>query len=293
MVKRAVKLCLGAHMSVAGGLEKAVQLARDADCETVQIFTKNNNQWACKPLEDDQIERWLTALQTLNIVRPIAHTSYLINIASPDDALWSKSLDALIIEWQRAEQLGLDGLVLHPGAHTTSSPEEGMDRVVRAVCEAIEKVAPQRCSLLLENTAGQGSCLGHEISQLAYLIDNINAPQSVGVCLDTCHAFAAGYELNTKPGFKRMKTEISDLLPPGTIRALHLNDSKKGCGSRVDRHEHIGEGCIGNEGFRLVLKDPLFRTVPGYIETPKGTDEASGEDYDARNIRHLRALVTG
>lgn len=282
---------LGAHMSVAGGLEKAVQLAHAAECTTVQIFTKNSNQWSCKPLTTDQVQRWQEALEQYGIRGPVAHASYLINLASPDDGLWNKSIDGLVVEWQRAEELRLDGLVIHPGAHTTSSAEEGLQRVIDAVTTAIKLVKPRHCKLLLENTAGQGSCLGHTFEQLGTLIAGIKNRKHVGVCIDTCHAFAAGYELHTPAGYRAMKAAMEAAFPLDTIRALHLNDSKKECGSHVDRHEHIGQGCIGDEGFRLILNDPDLADVPGYLETPKGNDEATGEDLDHMNIRHLRSLL--
>lgn len=285
--------CFGAHMSVAGGLEKAVALAHAAECACVQIFTKNNNQWGCKPLADAQVSAWKDALREYGIVCPVAHASYLINLASPDDTLWKKSIDALIIEWQRADLLELDGLVVHPGAHTSSTVEAGLQRIVEGVGIAAEAADPKKTLLLLENTAGQGSCLGHSFSQLGWLIEKIQLPERVGVCLDTCHAFAAGYALNTDDGFRAMRDEILNELPAGTIRALHLNDSKKECGSRVDRHEHIGEGCIGEEGFRLVLQDSILGRLPGYLETPKGTDEATGEDLDHKNIRRLKEIAGG
>ncbi len=288
--KRHATPCFGAHMSVAGGLEKAIELAHKADCKCVQIFTKNNNQWACKPLTEEQTARWQTTLKQLEIVHPIAHASYLINLASPDAALWEKSLDALVVEWQRAELLGLEGLVVHPGAFTTSTAEDGLAKIRDAVQAAIERVSPNQCRLLLENTAGQGSCLGHTFGQLGWLLEAIKSPQHLGICLDTCHAFAAGYALNTPAGFRAMKRELKQELPADCLRALHLNDSKKGCGSRVDRHEHIGQGEIGDAGFRLVLNDSMFRGLPGYLETPKGIDPDSGEDLDVLNLRRLHTL---
>lgn len=278
-------------MSVAGGLHKAVEAAAKLGMRTVQIFTKNNNQWACKPLGDEQVALWTSTLATHGMLQPIAHTSYLINLAAPADDLWQKSIDALTVEWQRADCLRLDGLVVHPGAFTTSSEQEGLERIAEGVRRAIEAAEPQHCRLLLENTAGQGSCLGHSFSQLGWLLERIDRPDVLGVCLDTCHAFAAGYELNQEAGFRAMKRELRSELPEHAICALHLNDSKKPCGSRVDRHEHIGRGEIGAEGFRLVLHDPLLGKLPGYLETPKGTDTESGEDWDQINLDRLRELV--
>ena len=282
--------CFGSHMSVAGGLEKAIERAHAAGCECVQIFTKNNNQWNCKPLEDEQIAAWQAGLKASPMRDSIAHASYLINLAAPADDLWQKSVDALVVEWQRADALGLSGLVVHPGAFTTSSEAAGLDRIVSGVKACLDKTQPKHCRLLLENTAGQGSCLGHTFGQLGYLLERIGGNDCVAVCLDTCHAFAAGYQLNTKEGFRAMRKEMDAEMPKGIVKALHLNDSKKPCGSRVDRHEHIGLGEIGDAGFRLVLADKVLGKVPGYLETEKGEDE-QGEDWDVVNLRRLRSLV--
>lgn len=287
---RAKAHCFGSHMSIAGGLEKAIEKGHIAGCDCVQIFTKNNNQWNCKPLTDQQIEAWQAALRSHPMRDCIAHASYLINLAAPADELFQKSVDALIVEWQRADSLGLSGLVVHPGAFTTSSETDGLARIVSGVKQALDKTQPRNCRLLLENTAGQGSCLGHTFQQLGWLVEKIHAPESLGICLDTCHAFAAGYELNSKKGFQAMRKEIDTELPSGIVKALHLNDSKKPCGSRVDRHEHIGLGEIGDEGFRLVLADKVLGRLPGYLETEKGDDE-NGEDWDIVNLRRLRCLT--
>lgn len=285
--------CFGSHVSVAGGLAKGVQRALECGCDCLQIFTKNNNQWKAKPLEDQVIEDWHTAYQASKLQHAIAHASYLINLASPDKALWQKSVNALVVEWNRAEQLRLEGLVVHPGAFTTSDEASGMQRIVDAIDAVLQQVEADRCRLLLENTAGQGSCLGCNFSQLGWLIEQIDAPEHVAVCFDTCHAFAAGYELNTPDGFAAMKQELTDQLPAGVIEALHLNDSKKGCGSRVDRHEHIGRGEIGCEGFALLFADADFRRIPGYLETAKGNDDESGELWDVLNLRMLREIAAG
>ncbi|MEZ6088571.1 MAG: deoxyribonuclease IV [Pirellulaceae bacterium] len=283
-------LRLGAHMSIAGGLEKAVERAKQAGCSVVQIFTKNNNQWRAKPLTDEGIELWRNALVEYAITDPIAHASYLINLASPNDELYRKSIDALVVEWQRAEQLGLDGLVVHPGAHTDSTESEGLARIGDAVREVIDRVEPKACRLLLENTAGQGSCLGHSILHLSIMLQAIDNPAAVGICFDTCHALASGYDLTTDEGFDELVSAIESELPSSAIRALHLNDSKKPCGSRVDRHEHIGRGYVTLDGFRRVLKHPFFRDCPMYLETPKGTDPDTSKDWDVQNLEALRTL---
>lgn len=287
--------CLGTHVSVAGGLHLGVQRGLDLGCQCIQLFTKNANAWQAKPLDDDAVAAWKQAWDDSGLAHPIAHASYLINVASPQPLLQQKSIEALVIEWQRCETLGLDGLVLHPGAYTTSNETEGIARVVDSIIEAAERVDPQRCRLLLENTAGQGTCLGHSLGQLGQMIDQVTvrlpaAAERLGVCLDTCHAFAAGYAVSTEPGFRDFRTQIDDLLPPDAVRALHLNDSKKPLGSRVDRHEHIGRGEIGEAGFRNFLADPLLGRLPGYLETEKGEDPDTGREWDEINLAVLRSL---
>ena len=283
-------MILGSHVSVAGGLAKGVARAEAVGCDCIQVFTKNNNQWRAKPLVEDDITAWNDALSASSVGRPIAHASYLINMASPKDELFQKSIDALVIELERANALTLEGLVVHPGAFTDSSESEGLDRIVDAASEALGRVEPGSCRLLLENTAGQGSCLGHTFEQLAYMLDGIEQADRIGICLDTCHAFAAGYQINTKEGFVDMRKKIDRLLPENSIAALHLNDSKKPLGSRVDRHEHIGRGEIGVDAFRFVTEDSLLGKLPGYLETEKGTDEETGEDWDVINLRVLRDM---
>ncbi len=287
--------CLGTHVSVAGGLHLGVQRGLDLGCQCIQLFTKNANAWQAKPLEDDAVAAWKKAWDGSGLAHPIAHSSYLINLASPQPLLQQKSIDALVIEWQRCETLGLDGLVLHPGAYTTSNEADGISRIVDSIVEAAQRVEPQRCRLLLENTAGQGTCLGHSLAQLGQMIDQVSqrlptAAEKLGVCLDTCHAFAAGYAINTESGFRDFRTQIDDLLPRDAVRAIHLNDSKKPLGSRVDRHEHIGRGEIGEAGFRNFLADPLLGRLPGYLETEKGEDPETGRDWDDVNLAMLRSL---
>ncbi len=285
-------VCLGAHMSVSGGLEKAIASALEFQMDTVQIFTKNNNQWAAKPLTELQIGSWKQAWGESELRSPISHASYLINLAAPDDGLWQKSIDALIIELDRCEQLDLTGLVLHPGAFTTSSAEAGVARVIAGVQKAYASVPFRNTRLLLENTAGQGSCLGWSMEQLGELIRGINQHDRTGICIDTCHAFAAGYDLTQANGMKQLVKEIKKEFPKHSLAAIHLNDSKCVCGKRVDRHEHIGRGHIGDDGFRRFFGESLFRDLPMYLETPKEVDDASGEHWDAINMRHARTLAS-
>lgn len=280
---------IGAHMSIAGGYFKAVDAAAELGMDVVQLFTKNNNQWAAKPITDDETKSFAKSLQKSGVTNPLSHASYLINLASPKDELWRKSIDAMVIEWQRAEQLGLDGVVMHPGSHVESTPEEGMERIVLAIREIYEQVQPSSSWLLLENTAGQGSNLGWSMEQVGWLLERTGESMSVGVCLDTCHAHAAGYDFADAAGFKAWEKEAKSFGVLDAIRALHLNDSKKGCGSRVDRHEHIGLGTIGAEGFRRVLNNKTLKKLPMYLETEKGEND-EGESWDAINLRVLREM---
>lgn len=291
-----VSHCFGSHVSVAGGLDRGITRAVELGCDCLQIFTKNANAWKAAPLTDGVVSAWQTAYPKSGLRHPIAHASYLINLATPDAVLWEKSINALIVEWQRCETLQIEGLVLHPGAFTTSDEAAGLRRIVEALVRAAEIASPKYCRLMLENTAGQGTCLGHRIQQIGEIIEGATqeSPQiagSLAVCIDTCHAFAAGYAIQTPGGFRDFVTEISDVLPVGAVRAIHLNDSKKPLGSRVDRHEHIGRGELGLDAFRLLLADPLLGPLPGYLETEKGIDPESQRDWDEVNLGVLRSLV--
>ena len=280
---------LGAHMSVAGGFYKAVDAAKALGMDVVQIFTKNNNQWAAKPIGDSDVTQFRDRLAAHQVGHPIAHASYLINLASPKEELWQKSIDAMVVELQRAELLGLEGVVMHPGAFVDSTEEAGMERIAQAIDKIHDQVGTLKTWLLLENTAGQGTCLGWSMEQLGWLLKRSGASKQVGVCMDTCHSHAAGYDMSSQDGFDRLVKDMQEHGVLEVVRAIHLNDSKKGCGSRVDRHEHIGLGAIGLEGFRRVLHHSHFGSLPMYLETEKGENE-DGEDWDAINLRTLRSL---
>lgn len=286
---------LGAHMSVAGGLHKAIESAVALQMDTVQIFTSSPSQWAVKPLESAVVQQWLNCWEASGLSHPIAHSSYLINLASTDE-LFRKSVDALVDQWKRCEALQLAGLVVHPGAFTKSSEVEGIQRVADGLVEAIARVKPAHCRLLLENTAGQGTCLGHRIEHLAQIIKLTTAQggkvqRHLGVCIDTCHAFAAGYRIHEQLGLTSFCKQLNDLLPGHSVSALHLNDSKKPLGSRVDRHAHIGRGEMGLESFRRILSESPLAAIPAYLETEKGTDEETGLAWDAVNLKALRELT--
>ena len=280
---------LGAHQSIAGGYYKAVDAARRVGCDCVQIFTKNNNQWRAKELTDQDVALFQSRLAELGISHPLAHDSYLINLASPDPALWKQSVDAFVIELLRAERLGIPYVVTHPGAYTTSSEEAGIAAVVRALDEVHRQTRGIKARCLLETTAGQGSCIGCRFEQLAAMIDGVQDPERLGVCVDTCHIFAAGYPLGTEKEYRATMRALDKSVGLKLVRAFHLNDSVKPLGSRVDRHAAIGRGMLGKEPFRWLLNDRRFRNVPMYLETPKG--EEKGKDLDAINLGTLRRLI--
>jgi deoxyribonuclease IV len=281
---------LGAHQSIAGGYYKAVEIAAGFGMDCVQLFTKNNNQWRAKPLAESEIDEFQAALKSTGIQQPCAHDSYLINLASPDDALWEKSLDAYVVELERAEALGLIGVVMHPGSFVSSTEEAGLKRIVQALDLAHRRTQGFQTLTLLETTAGQGTNLGHRFEHLAFLLNETADGDRMQVCVDTCHIFAAGYPIGTKSEYEATMSEFDRLIGLSRIRAFHLNDSVKELGSRVDRHARIGAGKIGVEPFRLLLNDPRFANVPMYMETPKG--EEGGEQLDAINLRTLRGLVS-
>ena len=280
---------IGSHMSIAGGYYRAVEHAANAGCDCVQLFTKNNNQWRAKELTDDDAAKFRDKLSELNISHPLSHSSYLINLGSPKPDLWQKSVDALVVEMLRAEKLGLLGVVVHPGSHTTASEAEGIQNIIRGLDELHAQTRDIACRCLLETTAGQGSNLGWQFEQLAEMINGVKQPDLLGVCFDTCHVFAAGYPLVAAEEYEQTLQQFESLIGLDRIVAFHLNDSKRELGSRVDRHEHIGRGELGLEPFRHLLNDARFTDVPMYLETAKGIED--DEDLDVRNLRVLRSLV--
>jgi deoxyribonuclease-4 len=280
----------GAHMSSAGGVYRAVEAAVKYQCDTVQLFTKAPSQWAAKPISDDDAKLFRTAIAKNAIRCPIVHDSYLINLASPDEALWQKSLAACIDEIQRADLIGARYLVMHPGAHLDAGEEIGIARVAKAINKVHRKCANAGVQILLETTAGQGSTLGHRFEHLAGILSQIAQPGKVGICFDTCHVFAAGYALAPEKEYRATMSEFHRIIGLPKLKAFHLNDSKKPQGSRVDRHEHIGRGHLGLEPFRLLVNDLRFRNKPMILETPKEVDPKDG-NMDTKNLAVLRELA--
>ncbi len=277
---------LGAHESIAGGLHKAFDRARSVGCDAMQIFVKSNRSWAVKPLTGEDIARFKEKAEETGIQPVVAHTSYLLNLASPDEALWTRSRDTLIIELERCEALGVGWLVLHPGSHVGTGEEVGLARVAQALGE-VHAATPGLCArILLETTAGQGTNLGYRFEQLAWLLEHAPQGERLGVCLDTCHVFTAGYELRTPEGYAATMEAFDRIIGLERLKALHFNDSKYDLGTRKDRHAHIGKGHIGLEGFRHVINDPRLARLPGLLETPKSGDLHE----DRENLAVLRSL---
>jgi deoxyribonuclease-4 len=275
-------MLLGAHMSIAGGYHLAAEKGGALGCTTIQLFTKNERQWKAKPITDDDASLFKAAVAEHGIKVAFAHDTYLHNLASPNPELWRKSVDAFTEELGRCERLGLDYLVSHPGSPMTSGADAGIGRMREALGEILGRTKGFRSRILLETTAGQGATLGSRFDEMAKIVDGFDA---VGVCFDTCHVFAAGYDLRTKSGYESVMAEFDRHLGLDRLRAFHVNDSKKELGCRVDRHEHIGRGCIGRDAFRFLMNDPRFESVPKVLETPKEND------MDPVNLALLRGLV--
>jgi len=278
---------LGAHMSIAGGVDRAIERGHSIGCEAIQIFTKSSNQWRAAPLSDDVVERFHANRRETGIGPVVGHDTYLINLASPDPALWQKSVDAFVVEMERAQRMRLPYLVTHPGSHTGSGEEAGIRRVAEALDEIHARTPHVETMILMEITAGQGTSLGCTFEQLAEMIGLARRSERLGICFDTNHAFAAGYDFRTPETYAATFEAFDRILGLHRLRVFHLNDSKRDLGSRVDRHEHIGKGFIGLEAFRLLLNDPRFADRPMILETPKGPDLAE----DVENLRVLRSLL--
>jgi deoxyribonuclease-4 len=287
---------LGAHLSIAGGLPRAVDRAVASKCEALQIFTKSAGQWRARQLPDDEVVLFRRRVAETGIHPVVAHNSYLINIAAAVPALRRQSLNALREELDRADTLGLDALVMHPGSFTTGTEREGIALIAAGLRRLLRDRPAGGAMILLEHTAGQGTNLGHRFEHLGSIIEQLDGSDRVGVCLDTCHLLTAGYDLCSEDGYRRTFEEFDRTVGLGRIKLFHLNDSKKPCGSRVDRHEHIGKGCLGLEPFRRLLNDRRFAALPMLLETPKletpeSRRRSDVDPWDARNLRTLRRLM--
>lgn len=280
-------MLFGAHESIAGGMHLAVQRGRQATCDTIQVFNKSNNQWRAKPLSPEDIDAFFAAQEETGVTVSASHTSYLINVASPKPELEEKSYAALRVEVERCNMLRIPNLVMHPGSHLGTGEEKGLQQIADNLNKLFDSFDDNRVTLLLEITAGQGSNLGYRFEHLAWLIEHIEDSDHIGVCLDTCHMLAAGFPLVKPSEYRATMRSFDEIVGIDRVKVLHLNDSRRELGSKIDRHEHIGKGHIGLEGFANVVNDKRFQQVPMIIETPKGKDLAE----DIENLRVLRGLV--
>jgi deoxyribonuclease-4 len=283
-------------MSIGGGLHRAIDRAQSVDATALQVFVKSARQWSARPLAQSDVESFRREAAASGLgPSTMAHASYLINLATPDEKLWQRSIDALRDEVDRCDQLGIPFLVLHPGSHGGSGEELGLERIAGGLDRVLDpprkKTTPattrRSTKILLETTSGQGATLGHRFEHLARIMDRASSRERLGVCFDTCHSLAAGYEFRDRRSYRRTFSEIERTIGLSRLLAFHLNDSKHPIGSRKDRHEHIGRGEVGLEAFRMVLNDRRFRSVPMVLETPKGADLAE----DVENLAILRQML--
>lgn len=274
-------------MSTSGGMAKAIERGEAIGCTAIQVFVKGNTRWQFPPLKDDDLKAFHAGMKRGNIKSVIAHAIYLVNLCSDKPEFVRKSVDDLIDELTRCEALGIPGLVLHPGAHCGAGEECGLTAIVAGLDEVFEATAGFKAQILLETTAGQGSCLGWQFSELAHIIQGVKQPERLGVCLDTCHVFAAGYDIRTKEGYDRLWSDFDRAVGRDRLKAIHVNDSKQPCGSRKDRHDHIGQGEMGLEPFRFLMNDKSLQNVPKVLETEK--DKEMTEDVENMNI--LKSLI--
>ncbi len=277
----------GAHMSTSGGVWKALQRARSIHCEVVQVFVKNNMQWFGKPYSPGDVAAYANERAANDFACVFGHTGYLINLGGPAGENRDRSIKSLIQELELAAQIGLPFLVLHPGAHLGAGEAAGLERIVAGLDEVFAATKRSPVRIALENTAGQGTCLGNKIEHLAAVFDRVKKPERLGLCLDTAHFFAAGYDIRTPKGWNAAIREVASLIGLKQVLAFHLNDSKTDLGSRVDRHDHIGKGRIGKEAFRHIVNDARFEKHPGCLETPKSEDLHE----DVQNLATLRVLA--
>jgi deoxyribonuclease IV len=277
---------LGAHMSIAGGMHRALERGRSIGCNAVQLFVKNTNQWRTRKLGSGEIARFREEAGTIAPNFILAHASYLVNLASPDPRILERSLEGFLDEMSRTRSLGIPYLVVHPGSHRGAGEAAGVKRIASSLEEILSATGASGPEILLETTAGQGDSLGATFDQLARIIGAVRANGSIGVCFDTCHAFAAGYDLRTKRTYEGTLRAFDLALGLERLKAFHVNDSRKELGSRVDRHAHIGEGALGLKAFAFLMNDERFFDRPMVLETPKGPDDAN----DRRNLALLRSL---
>ena len=286
---------IGAHMSVAGGVSKAVERAVLHGCEALQIFAKNANRWVAPPLDPAEVRTFRRRVEETGITPVVSHGSYLINLATTVPALRAQSLAAFIDELDRAEVLGLMGVVIHPGTCTAGTEDDALRLIAESIRAAFKARPRRKTKVLLEHTAGQGRTVGHRFEHLAAILGHLDGSPRVGICIDTCHLVASGYDIVSDTGYRETFETLDRLVGLDRVKVFHGNDSKRPCGSRVDRHEHIGDGCLGLEPFRRLLHDPRFAALPLLIETEKsGSSESArtivADPLDTKNLATLRRL---
>jgi len=278
---------LGAHTSIAGGVSTSVERAEKVNFTAMQIFSKNNNRWLAKPLSDNEIKLFRERLTQSNIKFTAVHDSYLINLCAKNKELLKKSRNAFVDEINRCEQLGIEYLNFHPGAHKGIGEEDGLKLIAESINITHEKTTGYKVQSMLETTAGQGTNLGYTFEQLRKIIDMVDVKERMCVCIDTAHIFSAGYDLRSSKEYEKTMKEFDDIIGMNLLKCFHINDSKKELGSKVDRHEHIGKGFIGKEGFRNIMNDKKIAHVPKILETPKGKDMKE----DIMNLKLLKSLM--
>jgi len=274
-------------MSIAGGVHTAIERAARIGCPTLQMFVKNNNQWKGKELTDKDVATYKEARSKARIGPVVVHDTYLINLCAVDPAILEKSRNAMQDELDRCERLGIEYLNVHPGSHMGAGEEEGIERIAASLDIIHERTKGYAVRSVIETTAGQGTAIGYRFEHLRDIIERVRDPERMAVCVDTCHIFAAGYDISTKRGYDRTFREFDDIIGLDRLVAFHVNDSKKPLGSRVDRHDHIGKGEIGLDGFRFLMNDRRFKDIPKILETPKSDDLHE----DVENIRILKGLL--
>ena len=284
---RAMKTLLGSHMSIGGGVHTAFDRAAGIGCTAMQVFTKNSNQWKATPPTEEDIQNYKTAQAKARIAHVVAHAAYLINLCAAKPATLRMSRTAFIDELQRCEAFGMNALVLHPGAHVGAGEEEGIKMIAESINIAHLKAPGFKVLTALETTAGQGSAIGYRFEHLRAIIDRVEEQDRVAVCLDTCHVFAAGYDISTEDGWNDMMEKFDSVIGLKHLVAIHINDSKKPLGSRVDRHDHIGKGLIGLTGFKILMNDSRLTHIPKILETEKSEDLHE----DIENMRMLLSLI--
>lgn len=276
-------------MSTAGGMAKSIERGESIGCTAIQVFVKGNTRWQFPPLREDDAAAFRAGLKRGNIKSVIAHAIYLVNLASNKPEFVRKSIDDLVDELTRCEALGISGLVLHPGSHVGAGVDAGLTAIVAGLDEVFELTKGFKTQILLETTAGQGTNMGWQFDEIAQIINRVKQPDRLGVCLDTCHVYAAGYDISTAEGYAKLWADFDAVIGRHRLKAIHLNDSKHVCGSRKDRHEHIGKGAIGLEAFRFLMNDASLRHIPMVLETEK--DAAMTEDVE--NMAVLKGLIAG